>query len=119
MLPHPRQAMTDAPPPKPRGVVTTTGSKAAPGNPFHILDHRGRVVPTAPEPAPAPAPAVEPVRIGVNERWVFVLRPQEPLSVERLRQAKAELERWWASGEKFCVVGILPGVDVRLQRVDE
>lgn len=89
---------TDAPPPKRR----------IPPNPFKIVPEHGSA-----------APAVEPVQVGINDRWLFVLRPQEPLSVERLRQAKAELERWWASGEKFCVVGILPGVDVRLQRVDE
>ena len=87
--------------------------------PYVVDDQPPHLVPVPPIAPPVPTAAVEPVRIGINDRWLFVLRPQAPLSVERLQQAKAELERWWASGEKFCVVGICPGVDVRLQRVDE
>lgn len=91
-------------------ILSHAVTSAPPPNPFKIVPEHGSA---------APASAVEPVQVGINDRWLFVLRPQEPLSVERLKQAKAELERWWASGEKFCVVGICPGVDVRLQRVDE
>jgi hypothetical protein len=89
-------------------ILSHAATNAPPPNPFKLIPERD-----------ATPPAVEPVQIGINDRWLFMLRPQEPLSVERLKQTKAELERWWASGEKFCVVGICPGVDVRLQRVDE
>ena len=61
----------------------------------------------------------ETIKIDEDGRYLMIVESDHFISMEQIERAQLDLQQWWNNGDKFFILQVGDGVNIKFERVDK